>query len=124
MKVSIAADKCGAAGQCAFLAPEVFDQREEDGVVILLDETPAAERHDAVREAAMVPGRGHPSVRVTNRVVIVISMQIAAGPVDRRLAVDQSRRSCAPGALICTGAVWGCRTHRRSTLQKDFYDQH
>ncbi|MGV9382774.1 ferredoxin [Nonomuraea sp. NPDC003707] len=54
MNVSVEADKCVAAGQCVLLAPEVFDQREEDGVVILLDETPAAEHHDAVREAAMV----------------------------------------------------------------------
>lgn len=54
MKVSVAADKCVAAGQCVLLAPEVFDQREEDGVVILLDETPAAERRDSVREAAML----------------------------------------------------------------------
>ncbi|MEV4015146.1 ferredoxin [Nonomuraea angiospora] len=54
MKVSVEADKCVAAGQCVLLAPEVFDQREEDGVVVLLDETPAAEQHDTVREAAMV----------------------------------------------------------------------
>jgi ferredoxin len=54
MKVSVDADKCVAAGQCVLLAPEVFDQREEDGVVVLLDETPGAELHDAVREAAMV----------------------------------------------------------------------
>jgi len=37
--------KCVAAGQCVVVAPEVFDQREEDGVVILLTETPAAELH-------------------------------------------------------------------------------
>jgi ferredoxin len=36
------------------LAPEVFDQREEDGIVVLLDETPAADLHAAVREAATV----------------------------------------------------------------------
>jgi ferredoxin len=54
MKVSVDADKCVAAGQCVLLAPEVFDQREEDGVVVLLDETPGPEQHDAVREAAMV----------------------------------------------------------------------
>jgi ferredoxin len=34
--------------------PDVFDQRDEDGVVILLDETPPAGLHDAVREAAML----------------------------------------------------------------------
>jgi ferredoxin len=54
MKVSVAAEKCVAAGQCVLLAPRVFDQREEDGVVVLLDETPWSELHDAVRESAMV----------------------------------------------------------------------
>lgn len=54
MKVSVEADKCVAAGQCVLLAPDVFDQREEDGVVVLLDETPGPEHHDTVREAALV----------------------------------------------------------------------
>lgn len=54
MKVSVADEKCVAAGQCVLLAPQVFDQREEDGVVVLLDETPGPELHDAVRESAMV----------------------------------------------------------------------
>lgn len=54
MKVSVEADKCVAAGQCVLFAPDVFDQREEDGVVVLLDETPGPEHHDAVREAALV----------------------------------------------------------------------
>ena len=54
MKVSVEADKCVAAGQCVLLAAEVFDQRDEDGVVVLLDETPGPEHHDAVRESALV----------------------------------------------------------------------
>ena len=54
MKVSVDADKCVAAGQCVLLAPEVFDQREEDGVVVLLDEAPGPELHDGVRESATV----------------------------------------------------------------------
>lgn len=54
MKVEVDAPKCVAAGQCVLLAPEVFDQRDDDGVVILLDETPAPELHDNVREAALV----------------------------------------------------------------------
>lgn len=54
MKVSVADDKCVAGGQCVLLAPEVFDQREEDGVVVLLDETPPPAVRDAVRESAMV----------------------------------------------------------------------
>jgi ferredoxin len=54
MKVSIEADKCVAAGHCVLAAAEVFDQNEEDGVVIVLDEQPGPEHHDAVRQAAQL----------------------------------------------------------------------
>ncbi|MEU0280575.1 ferredoxin [Streptomyces sp. NPDC088147] len=54
MKVEVDAPKCVASGQCVLLAPEVFDQRDEDGVVVLLDETPGEALHDMVRESAMV----------------------------------------------------------------------
>ncbi|MEQ4725818.1 ferredoxin [Nonomuraea sp. B19D2] len=54
MKVTVEAAKCVAAGQCVLIAPEVFDQREEDGIVVLLEETPAPEVHGAVRESAAV----------------------------------------------------------------------
>jgi ferredoxin len=36
------------------LAPDVFDQRDEDGIVVLLDAEPPAELHSLVREAASV----------------------------------------------------------------------
>jgi len=52
MKVIIDQDKCVASGQCVLAAPDVFDQREEDGIVVLLAENPPAELADAVREAA------------------------------------------------------------------------
>ncbi|AKG42574.1 ferredoxin [Streptomyces xiamenensis] len=35
-------------------SPGVFDQRDEDGVVILLEQTPPSALHDEVREAAAV----------------------------------------------------------------------
>ena len=54
MKVTVDQDKCVGAGQCVLLAPDVFDQRDEDGVVVLLQENPPAELHDAVRQAAQV----------------------------------------------------------------------
>ncbi|MEV7983215.1 ferredoxin [Streptomyces sp. NPDC086519] len=54
MRVTIDQDKCVAAGQCAATAPDVFDQRDEDGVVLLLTDTPSAERADDVRHAAAV----------------------------------------------------------------------
>lgn len=54
MKITVDEEKCCGAGQCVMLAPEVFDQRDEDGIVVLLEATPAADQHDAVRESADV----------------------------------------------------------------------
>lgn len=54
MKVSVDQDKCIGSGQCVLLAPEVFDQRDEDGIVVLLNANPPAELDDAVSEAAQV----------------------------------------------------------------------
>jgi ferredoxin len=54
VKVEVDIPKCVASGQCVLIAPEVFDQRDEDGVVVLLDETPEPHLHEAVRESAMV----------------------------------------------------------------------
>ncbi|WP_433519203.1 ferredoxin [Nonomuraea sp. CA-143628] len=57
MKVTIDQDKCCGAGTCVLLAPDVFDQRDDDGIVILLDERPTEELHAVVRESADVcPG--------------------------------------------------------------------
>ncbi|MGP2439282.1 ferredoxin [Streptomyces sp. JW3] len=54
MKITVDEEKCCGAGQCVLIAPEVFDQRDEDGIVVLLADTPPTERHAAVREAAGV----------------------------------------------------------------------
>jgi ferredoxin len=54
MKVSVESDKCVAAGHCVLAAAEVFDQNEDDGVVIVLDDDPDPEHHDAVRQAAQL----------------------------------------------------------------------
>ncbi|MEU7856626.1 ferredoxin [Nonomuraea sp. NPDC049141] len=54
MKITVDEEKCCGAGQCVLIAPEVFDQREDDGIVILLDAEPGADQHAAVRETAAV----------------------------------------------------------------------
>lgn len=51
MKVRLDQHKCVSGGQCVFSAPEVFDQREEDGIAVLLMEDVPAELLDGVREA-------------------------------------------------------------------------
>ncbi|HEY1702755.1 MAG TPA: ferredoxin [Trebonia sp.] len=54
MKVEVDVHKCVASGQCVLIAPQVFDQRDDDGMVVLLDDTPAPEYHASVRESATV----------------------------------------------------------------------
>jgi ferredoxin len=54
MRVELDEPKCVASGQCVLASPEVFDQRDDDGVAILLDETPGAELLDGVREAVAI----------------------------------------------------------------------
>lgn len=52
VKVRIDQVKCVGAGQCVLAAPDIFDQREEDGIVILLDDEPDESLTAAVRKAA------------------------------------------------------------------------
>ncbi|MFB8128176.1 ferredoxin [Streptomyces mirabilis] len=54
MKVVVDEEKCVAAGQCVAAAMDVFDQRDEDGIVVLLNENPSPELADDVRNAAAV----------------------------------------------------------------------
>lgn len=55
MSVSVRADACVGAGQCALVAPAVFDQ-DDDGIVILLDDEPlGADRVAAERASRLCP---------------------------------------------------------------------
>jgi ferredoxin len=54
VKITVDQGKCCGAGTCVLLAPDVFDQRDEDGIVVLLDDAPPAELHALVQEAASV----------------------------------------------------------------------
>ncbi|GLY71263.1 ferredoxin [Amycolatopsis taiwanensis] len=54
MNVVVDQDKCVGAGQCVLAASDIFDQREEDGIVVLLDPSPSADKRPAVREAALL----------------------------------------------------------------------
>lgn len=58
MRVSVDQDTCIGAGQCVVAAPDVFDQRDDDGVVVLLSDNPPNELHEDVRHAdAVCPAR-------------------------------------------------------------------
>jgi ferredoxin len=53
MDVKIDQNSCVASGQCVLAAPEVFDQRDEDGAAVLL-QNPSTDQYDATREAALL----------------------------------------------------------------------
>jgi ferredoxin len=52
VRIIVNHEKCCGAGQCVLVAPDVFDQRDEDGVVVLLDETPDESQNVQVHQAA------------------------------------------------------------------------
>ncbi len=54
MRVTVDQDRCVGSGQCVLAAERVFDQRDEDGIVVLLDEAPPAELDADVRQAAEI----------------------------------------------------------------------
>ncbi|MEO3795016.1 ferredoxin [Nonomuraea sp. B10E15] len=58
MKITWNEERCCGSGQCVLAAPDLFDQREEDGLAVLLHPYPEAEQHASAREAALLcPGR-------------------------------------------------------------------
>lgn len=54
IEIEIDEERCVAGGQCVMAASDVFDQRDDDGVVVLLEANPPADRLDAVRRAELV----------------------------------------------------------------------
>lgn len=52
MRVTVDEEVCCGSGNCVLTAPEVFDQRDTDGIVRLRQEHPEPQLRDRVREAA------------------------------------------------------------------------
>ncbi|WP_296560649.1 ferredoxin [Pigmentiphaga sp.] len=52
MKIAIDTSKCIGAGLCVVASPELFAQRDEDGIVYLINEHPDPRQDDSAREAA------------------------------------------------------------------------
>ena len=52
MKVTVDQNICASSGNCVMNASEVFDQRDDDGVVVLLNENPTDEDAEGARRAA------------------------------------------------------------------------
>ncbi|WP_375504142.1 ferredoxin [uncultured Jatrophihabitans sp.] len=54
MRLRVDQELCLGTGQCVLTAPEVFDQDEDDGIVVLLTDEVEPAQEDAVDRAAML----------------------------------------------------------------------
>ncbi|MHC3002249.1 ferredoxin [Gordonia sp. GN26] len=54
MRIEVDEEKCVGGGQCVMAAADLFDQRDDDGIVILLDEAPGPDQYEAARESAIL----------------------------------------------------------------------
>jgi ferredoxin len=52
VKVTVDQDKCVSSGMCVMNAGDVFDQRDDDGVVELLVDEPGPDQAEEARKAA------------------------------------------------------------------------
>lgn len=52
LRIVVDEERCTASGQCVVAAPDVFDQRESDGIVVLLAASPSLEHKSSVLDAA------------------------------------------------------------------------
>ncbi|MGI5162070.1 ferredoxin [Microbispora sp. CA-102843] len=62
MKIKADTGRCVGAGMCVLTLPEVFDQSEDDGTVVVLDAEPAAALAPAVSRAVQLCPSGALSV--------------------------------------------------------------
>lgn len=52
MRITVDAGRCIGSGNCVMTDPEVFDQSDDEGLVVLRDPSPPPPHHEGVRRAA------------------------------------------------------------------------
>ncbi|HEX6443801.1 MAG TPA: (4Fe-4S)-binding protein [Streptosporangiales bacterium] len=62
MRIDADREVCCSAGMCALTAPDVFDQDEHDGRVVVLTPEPGGDQEPAAREAVALCPSGALSV--------------------------------------------------------------
>jgi ferredoxin len=62
MKIKADTGRCVGAGMCALSLPEIFDQSEDDGTVVVLDPEPSEALKPAVNRAVQLCPSGALSV--------------------------------------------------------------
>lgn len=70
LRVLVDQDKCCGAGSCVRTAPEIFAQRDEDGLVVVLTPHPPTSLHELLNEAVDICPVGVISVDEVSEEVI------------------------------------------------------
>lgn len=52
LRIVVDQAECCASSMCVMVAPDLFDQRDEDGIAYVLQPEPGPEHHDEARDAA------------------------------------------------------------------------
>lgn len=55
MRISVDVEACVGGGQCVLSAPDLFDQSDDDGTVILLRQPNADQEHEALQAERVCP---------------------------------------------------------------------
>lgn len=51
MRITTRTERCVSTGQCVLAAPDVFDQDDDQGLVVVLAPEPAAAHQESARQA-------------------------------------------------------------------------
>jgi ferredoxin len=82
MRVEVDPDACCGSGNCVMTVPEVFDQDDRQGLVVLLLPQPPARTHDLVRRAAHLCPAGAITVVETEESIDVAGRDITESTKD------------------------------------------
>jgi ferredoxin len=74
MRIAVDRERCASAGMCALTVPDVFDQDDEDGRVILRQPEPPAIHKEAARRAVALC----PSGAITTGAITIGAITIGA----------------------------------------------
>lgn len=66
MKIAVDLERCVGAGKCVLVAEQIFDQRDDDGLVELIDPAPPESSMHSAEEAARLCPSGAIQIIPTN----------------------------------------------------------
>jgi ferredoxin len=106
MRIIVDTGRCVGAGQCVLTEPALFDQSEDDGTIIVLNEKPGGEPGAAcASDAGQAPG-GYDGVRLAG-LLRAAEREVQRGPVAASYLAGEERTVAVVGEEFGASAVEG-----------------